>query len=95
MDNLVLQLSLGREKLAELVLQPQAGPTPMTVNYSCTLDGDSSSTIVIEGVPKRADPLQVAVDALHLLRYQYSGRKLAGAKKTRQNPPSQLVATNG
>lgn len=96
MDNLVLKLSQGKESLAELVLSPTPGPSPMTVNYLCTLDGDTATAVNLQGVPKRADPLQVAVDALHLLSYPYSGRKPfktdTKKKGTEAKTPPHLVA---
>lgn len=89
-DPLKLTLSAGKDLKAELTLTPQPGATPILLNYSCVLDGDKTKEIVLEGIPSRADVLQVAVDALHSLGYPFSGRKPAKAKssdKSSKTPP--------
>lgn len=85
-DTVKLTLHIGDVLQADLTMDPSQGATPTLVNYKCTLDGDS---IVLEGVPRRADPLQVAVDALHGLGYAHSGRK--PAKPTKPGKPSPPV----
>jgi hypothetical protein len=80
LEVLKLTLSAGKDLKAELVLTPQQGSSPILLNYSCVLDGDKSKEIILEGVPSRADVLQVAVDALHSSGYPFSGRKPAKPK---------------
>jgi hypothetical protein len=91
-EPLVLKLTQGKELMAELVLTPSQGATPMAVNYLCVLDSDTDKAINLENIPRRADPLQVAADALHLMGYPYSGRKPVKAAAKKTHTPPQLVA---
>lgn len=85
---LTLTLANDKEVLAELSLKPTTGASPLVLNYECMLDQDPQKVVVLAGVAKRADPLQVAADALHLLGYPYSGRKpqKAAAPKKKEPP---------
>ena len=86
---LTLKLERGKETLAELQLKALPGSSPLVLNYECMLDQDPQQVIVLAGIAKRADPLQVAADALHLLGYPHSGRKAQKStdKKKGNNPP--------
>ncbi len=64
------------EPLAELKMtSSKKEGSEVLLNYACVLDGNTAEEIVLPNVPKRADPMQTAIDALSAFGYSPSKRK--------------------
>lgn len=77
------------EELAQLKLTAQpAQANSRLVNYRGVLDENEATAVVFEGIPRRADMLQFAVEALASFGYSATGKiKPVKTKKTKAEAP--------
>jgi len=82
----------SKEALAKLEMTslPTADPKSLLLEYDCVLDDDVENKITLKGIPRRADPLKLAVDALSNFGCNATLKKASKKKKPQKAEPQDV-----